>query len=202
MLGILPNLHRSDASRRAAAAHAVHQIRVMLQARAASRRSSVYLITSSTSGEGKTSFAVSLALSSAACGMRTLLIDADIVGRHLTTTLGGEKRIGLHEALAAGTLAGHTLRLRHGLRVLGTGRARAGDASCISSVRLGKLIREARREYDIVLVDSGPILGSLEAAVLANEVDAAVVMVSKGQRHELVRQSMLRLRSLGLCAAG
>ena len=81
LLGVLPDLRESDtAERRSAAARCVHQIRVLLGAWSGRRRSSVYLVTSTTAKEGKTSLTMSLGLSFAASGARTLVIDCDLVG--------------------------------------------------------------------------------------------------------------------------
>src|SRR6185295_9306504 len=98
-----PDLRESDSvEHRAAAARCIHQIRVLLRAWSAGRKSSVYLVTSTTAKEGKTSLTMSLGLSFAASGARTLVIDCDLVGRHFTNALDAGKMRGLHEALEDG----------------------------------------------------------------------------------------------------
>ena len=72
LLGILPDLKNvSDEEQLSAAARCIHQMRVLLRTLANGRPSSIYLITSSTAKEGKTSLTMSLGLSFAASGLRT-----------------------------------------------------------------------------------------------------------------------------------
>ena len=89
----------------------------------------VYLLTSATPGEGKTSFAVSLGLSFAASGSRTLVIDCDLIGQRLTRsfTLAGVP--GLLEALRTGNVRGHARKTATGLWVMPVGTADVLDAS-------------------------------------------------------------------------
>jgi Mrp family chromosome partitioning ATPase/uncharacterized protein involved in exopolysaccharide biosynthesis len=86
MLGMLPELPRdlADPEYAAIAAHAVHQIRGLLQIWGGARNHRVFSITSPISGTGKTSLTLALGVSFAAAKSRTLLIDGDLVGGGLT----------------------------------------------------------------------------------------------------------------------
>jgi hypothetical protein len=53
-----------------------------------------------------------------------------------------------------------------------------------------------------VLLDTGPMLGSIEASVLAQEADGAVMVICRGQHRGLVQKAMRRLRSLGTPVLG
>ena len=68
--------------------------------------------------------------------------------------------------------------------------------------RIAALLKDARRYFHVILVDSGPILGSLEAAVLASQVDGSILTISRGQDRTLVRNAMQRLRSLRTSTTG
>jgi hypothetical protein len=96
LLGILPELKEmaSDGEDVIAAAHSVHQLRVSLQAQSGHDRPRVYLVTSATAGEGKTSLAMSLGLSFAASDLRTLVIDGVIF-----TIVRGQHRVVVQQAL-------------------------------------------------------------------------------------------------------
>src|SRR5439155_21791201 len=91
-------------------------------------------------------------------------IDCDRIGRHLTNALDAGKQVGLREALDQGTIQRVIRRSHGGLCVLTAGNARAHDASVLSSTKMGAMLAEARQYFEVILVDSGPILGSLVAA--------------------------------------
>jgi Mrp family chromosome partitioning ATPase/uncharacterized protein involved in exopolysaccharide biosynthesis len=205
LLGILPELKEmaSDGEDVIAAAHSVHQLRVSLQAQSGHDRPRVYLVTSATAGEGKTSLAMSLGLSFAASDLRTLVIDGDLVGRQLTGACHAEELDGLQEALAGGSLRKLVRKTHGGLYILPTGKsAAAADACKISASGSKQLLTDARRYFEVILIDSGPILGSLEASVLAREVDGVIFTIVRGQHRVVVQQALRRLQSLGAHVIG
>ena len=204
LLGTLPNLENvsADSDEAAAAAHSIHQIRVTLRSQSARDGARVYLVTSAAAGEGKTSATMALALSFAASRERILVIDGDLVGRRFTENLKATELEGFHEALAAGSMNRLVRTMADGVSVLPTGRASMRDACGIPTQKIRLLLEQARQNFDVVLIDSGPILGSVEAAVLAQEVDSVIFMVGRGQQRGLVETSLQRLRMLGVPTAG
>lgn len=205
LLGILPELLRksSDRSEMLAAAYGIHHMRVSLMARMRASGWRSFLLSSAAAAEGKTSLTVSLGLSLATSHLKTLLIDADLIGRHLTDCLGARGRAGLHEALAGSDLDSLVCgsALHTNLLVLPAGNG-SNDACSISAAAFAMLMKRARELYDVVLVDSGPILGSIEAAVVAPEVDGVIFTLAQGQNRRLVEQAMRRVGSLGARVAG
>lgn len=203
LLGILPTLSAAAAAdQRAAAAHCVHQARVLLQSEPAAGRCRTYLVTSASAGEGKTSLAVSLGLSFAASGCRTLLVDCDLVGQRLTRDMRAAAAAGLHEAAAAGSMRGCLTRAAGRLWVLPVGRADPLEGCALSAAAFRKLLDQARRNFDVVIVDSGPVLGSVEAALVAPQVDGVVFAIARGQQQPLVRRSFRQLEQLGATVIG
>jgi len=203
LLGILPELSETgtDRDEMLAAAHSIHQVRVSLQARS-EPGTQTYLITSAAAGEGKTSLTLSLGLSFAVSKQRTLVIDADLVGRHLTAKLDMQGVDGLHEALETGRIESLLQRTDDGLFVLTAGKAAAQHAYAMPASAFRKLLTEARRHFDVILIDSGPILGSVEAAVLAQEVDGVIFAITRGQKQRNVSQAMSRLAALKVKIVG
>jgi Mrp family chromosome partitioning ATPase len=88
------------------------------------------------------------------------------------------------------------------VKILPVGSARPQDAGTLSPAALRRLIADAREAYDVVLLDTGPVLGSLEAAMAAAEADASVLIVSRGDQKSLVMRAMEHLRSVGATMAG
>jgi capsular exopolysaccharide synthesis family protein len=194
MLGVIPDL--LDRQTGADAAHCVHRVRAVLQARAAGHQPRAYLLTSAVAGEGKTSFTSALGLSFAAAGCRTLVIDCDLVGRRLTQCFNARDGRGLVAVLAGAGLIGLAVQRGEGLWVLPAGTETGGESSAISAPAIRRLLAEAKAHFDVVLMDTGPVLGSVEALVAASECDGAILVVARGQDPNLVRRAMKNLESV------
>jgi Mrp family chromosome partitioning ATPase len=202
LLAILPTVSEnlSDLMQASDVAQSIHHLRVLLQAER--KQQNVFMITSACSGEGKTSLAVSLGLSFAASGARTLLIDCDLVGQGITRGFGLQGAPGVREALAKNTARGSVKRMAHGMRLMPAGNADPYTGWTVSPYEIGKLVRDVRPYYEVILIDTGPILGSVEACVVAPEVDGVIMAISRGQQRSLVDRALHQVMSLGAKPAG
>jgi capsular exopolysaccharide synthesis family protein len=206
LLGILPNLpdRLSDPGQASIAAHCVHQIRTMLQINSAmmtDRRA--YSVTSASSGDGKTSLTLALGLSFAASGSRTLLIDSDLVGAGLTARLGMNGPEGILEAMTSGNLLEYVKQTDvSDLAILPVGLAQLHHAGIFSPQAVRRLVNEAKKHYEIILIDTGPILGSIEATPVAAASDGVILTVARGQQRPLVEKALAHLNSIGARVAG
>jgi capsular exopolysaccharide synthesis family protein len=177
-------------------------MRVMLEV-AHRDRAPAYLMTSSAPGEGKTGLTAALALSYALSGSRTLVIDADLMGRGLTSGHNADNEPGLCEALIEGSLSGFVRETTTaGLWLLPAGQTGGDGAARLSAIPVQRLLDEARQSFDVILIDSGPILGSVEASVISQKVDGVVFVVSRGQQRPLVRRALAQLRIVSAKMAG
>ncbi|MEM9418250.1 MAG: AAA family ATPase [Planctomycetota bacterium] len=86
--------------------------------------------------------------------------------------------------------------------VLPIGAAKPQDAGLLSPKAIRNLIARAREEYDIVLLDTGPCLGSLEASMCAAEADATVLIVSRGDSKSMASKARDHLVSVGANVVG
>ncbi|MEM9916271.1 MAG: AAA family ATPase [Planctomycetota bacterium] len=86
--------------------------------------------------------------------------------------------------------------------VLPIGAAKPQDAGLLSPKAIRNLIARAREEYDIVLLDTGPCLGSLEASMAAAEADATVLIVSRGDSKSMAAKARDHLVSVGANVVG
>ncbi len=206
LLGILPDLpdRLSDPEQASIAAHCVHQIRTMLQINTAGtddRR--VFAITSSAPADGKTSLTLALGLSYAACGTRTLLIDCDLIGAGLTTRMNVNVPEGVLEAIAHRTLLEYVRNTDIAdVSILPVGSGQHLHASTLSPAALRRLIEEAKKHFDTILIDTGPVLGSIEASLVACAADAVVLTVSRGQERPLVEKTVEHLHNIKANVAG
>jgi capsular exopolysaccharide synthesis family protein len=203
LLGMLPEVSRnSPGPLRLAAAYAAHHLRVLLSSRATTVVKRTFLVTSAGEGEGKTTVTMALAISFAAAKHRTLVIDGDFVSRRLTRGFNAEQQEGLFESLGHGDIDGQWLNAASNLCILPTGRVDAADACGITAENVRLLLEQAVQHFDVVLIDTGSILGGPESAVLAREVDGVIVTIERGQQQSQVRKAMLRLEALGAMVVG
>ena len=204
LLGILPNLpdRLTDPAQAATAAHCVHQIRTMLQINAGEDHN-VFAITSSSPGDGKTSLTLALGLSFAASGSRTLLIDCDLVGAGLTARLDMAGPDGVLEAMTNRDLLPYVRPTDiSDLSMLPVGQAQAHHAGMFSPAALRRLLNEAKKHFEIILIDSGPVLGSIEATPVCAAADGVILTVSRRQPRSLVEKAIQHLTSIGARFAG
>lgn len=205
LLGILPNLpdRLSDPEQAAIAAHCVHQIRTMLQINGGMEERRVFAVTSASPGDGKTSLTLALGLSYAACGTRTLLIDCDLIGAGLTSRMNVSAAEGVLEAIANRNLLQYVRQTDIAdVALLPVGSAGNLHASTLSPASLRRMIEEAEKHFEIILIDTGPILGSIEASLVTAAADATVLVVARGQQRPMVEKSLSHLAAIGARLAG
>jgi capsular exopolysaccharide synthesis family protein len=205
LLGILPYLpdQMNDPEQAAVAAHCVHQIRTLLQISGAHQDRRVFAITSPTAGDGKTSLSLSLGLSFAASGSETCLIDFDMIGGGLSSSMQAKGDLGLMDALEHGELNGHIRQTAFPrLSILPVGREDAQEVSRLSPELVQRIIDEARRRFDTVIIDTGPILGSIEASLVSAAADGVILTLGRGQSRTQAERAMSHLSHLGATLIG
>lgn len=199
LLGVVPDLEgRSEPGTDAALC--IHHARALLDRRVRTRkdRGRIIAVTSPTAGDGKTTVCCSLATSFAMAKFRTVVVDADFVGRGMTSRLDLERATGLGDVLAGGSVeealsSGGT----PGLSLMPAGREESTPADRLSAADMGPLLDRLARTHDLVLVDTGPVLGSIEATVVVGLADGVLAVVSRGQSAKMFASMRRKLRSLG-----
>src|SRR5581483_4226018 len=152
----------------------------------------VILLTSASSGEGKSVTSLNLAATLAESGSRVLLIDADLRRPTCHYSLGVANRRGLSSFLAGqaelAQVISHIERPR--LDFLPAGPTPPNPAELVGSVRMRDALAQLREEYEFVIIDSPPVVPVTDAVVLSREADG-IVLVVKGHDTplELVRRA-------------
>lgn len=207
VLGAIPL--RKDGSRRpvvvaepnGTSAEAYRRLRSSLRFAAVEHEIASIAVTSSIPGEGKTSTAVNLALTYAEAGLRVLLVDADLRRPMVAQTLGLENAVGLTTMLV-GAVGFEEARIAWGdypLWVLPAGEVPPNPAEMLASLRMAELLRELRSEFDVMIVDTAPLLSVSDATIISQIVDTTIVVadVTKVRLAQLSRslQSLDRGRA-------
>ncbi len=206
LLGILPILPPDvhDEERRAMAAHCVHNIRVLLQLSGEVGGAKVFAVTSPTAGDGKTSLVLSLGLSFAASGSRTCLVDFDTVGTGLSASLDVRGGLGVLDAIRNND-AGPCIRqsgVDPNLFIIPSSRGDDVHVSRVSTSSVRRLLEQLRNQFDAVIIDTGPILGSIEASLAAAQADGVILVIGRGQHHTYVKRAVDRITAVGGRLAG
>jgi protein-tyrosine kinase len=141
------------------------------------------LVTSAGRGDGKSFIASNLALMLAAeAGRRVLLVDADLRKPSVARLFGLAGRAGLPEVL--GGQIGWREAVQpapwHDLGLLASRTRVQGAAEALGTPAMGQFVREARAEYDAVIVDAPPVLPVADSLVLAPLLDAVLLVARAG----------------------
>lgn len=156
------------------------------------------LVTSAQPSEGKTTTSYAIAKSFARVGKRVLLIDADMRRPAIHKIAGIANRTGLSSVLVGETtLADAVVSTElEGLSVLTGGPIAPAPAELLSSPRMAALLEQVDATYDLVVLDSAPILGLADSTELASLVDGVVVVVEADRsRGAQLRGALRRLRA-------
>lgn len=135
-------------------------------------------ITSALPGEGKTTISVCLARTSAAEGLSVVLVDADLRRRGASTLLDYDNEQDLACYLAGEATLEECIQVDpvSGLSVLGNRTVAETAFNPLTEVRVRALFDALREKFDIVIVDTAPILGVAESRILATAADRVLVI--------------------------
>jgi Mrp family chromosome partitioning ATPase/capsular polysaccharide biosynthesis protein len=204
LLGVLPELpaKSSYAELSRIAAYCVHNLRIRLELMAGRNKCPVYMVTSAVAGEGKTSLTLALGCSFASAGKRVLLVDTDLIGKGLSTRLKCSGKPGLLESVQGAGLGPVEFVMRN-VAVLPVGiGGPLGASGSLLGERLNEIVEAARAKFDLIIMDTGPVVASLQTPIVAQAADHVIMTVSNGLQEALSRRSMQILRSVGIQVSG
>lgn len=150
-------------------------------------------VVSGGAGEGKSTTLVNLAYVCAQGGYTTLMIDADLRRPRLHTFFDISNAVGLTNFLTTELMLEDVILQTpiDNLYFMPSGILPADAAGVLNSRRMSELIQDVKQRFDLVLVDSPPILGVSDASVLASEVDLTIIVV---QHRKLPRNMLMRVK--------
>ncbi|RME18314.1 MAG: polysaccharide biosynthesis tyrosine autokinase [Alphaproteobacteria bacterium] len=162
-----------------AAAEAIRNLRTSLVLSNVDHPPQVVMVTSSLPGEGKTSTSIALAQNFVGMGKKVLLIEGDIRRRVFSEYFDFPSREGMLAVLSGKRSLKEAVQHAEtlGADVLIGEKSHVNAADLFSSDRFRKLIEEARAAYDVVIIDTAPVLVVPDARIIAQSVDAVLFSV-------------------------
>jgi len=141
------------------------------------------LVTSSVSGEGKSTTAANLAAAFAVSGVRTILVSADLRRPSVHRYFGLQNAVGVVDAVMPDVPLERLLQANQlpDLRILAAGRIPPNPAEILGSSRFAEVLDTLSAAADLVIIDSPPLLGVADASALASRVDGVLLVVNPAE---------------------
>jgi len=183
ILGVIPREFPDEKLPAATRAHsrrseAYRQVRTNLEFAAEESPPRSYTITSPGQGEGKSTIAANLAVLTSRAGKRVAVVDADLRKPTLASFFNADGSRGLAEVLAGRAQLPDVLQHIAGenITVLASGRSVANPSELLGSQAMEDVLLELQSVFDIVIVDSAPVLAVTDALLVGKHTDGMIVV--------------------------
>ncbi|MDW7712455.1 MAG: polysaccharide biosynthesis tyrosine autokinase [Deferrisomatales bacterium] len=187
-------------------AESLRGIRTAIQLSNVDQPPKTVLVTSSLPREGKSTFCLALGRMAAASGTKTIVVDADLRRPVQAEKLPEARSLHkLEEVLTGASSVRDAVGVdaASGLHVLAAHGKTPAAAELLGSRRMAKLISELAKIYDLVLVDTPPVMGVSDAWPLTRAVDAVLFVVRWAETpRETVRAALRQMEALNIRVNG
>ncbi len=164
-------------------AEAYRTLRTSILLSTAGHPPQVLVFTSAMPQDGKSMTSINLAFVMAKQGKRVLLVDADLRRPSIHKTFGLRPPVGFSNVLSGGAKWQDVVQptMEPTLFLLPSGPLPPHPSELLGSVMMQELIRDWRKEYDHVIIDSPPVLSVTDAVLLSVQADSVTLVVRSGQ---------------------
>jgi len=165
----------------------------------------VAIVTSSLPGEGKTTTTFCLGRSMAMSGAKTIIVDCDLRRRNINRMLDIEPPVGLIEVLQGVATLDEAIFIDKpsGAHFLPLAKSVYTPKDLFGSSAMDRLLAELRARYDIVLLDTAPVIPVSDTRILAPKADVVVFLVQwRRVPRKAVEAAFAMLNSVGADIAG
>lgn len=186
-------------------AEAFRVLRTNMQYVEVDEEQKVIVMTSSLPGEGKTTTAINLALTTAMAGQRVVLVEADLRRPLIAQRLQLDGAVGTTNVLIGKVSLVDALQEygSSGLQVLASGPIPPNPSELLQSHAMEALLTDLRGKFDVIIVDAPPLLPVTDAALVAAQADGAVIVIRHGRTtRDQLQHSIERLEAVDAKALG
>jgi capsular exopolysaccharide synthesis family protein len=159
----------------------------------------VILVTSAQPSEGKSTTSYAIAAGFARIGKRTVLIDMDLRRPSIHRKVNFDNSYGMSNLLTSRDPIETVLMDsdKPNLQFITSGPVPPSPTELIASPRMRELIEELASKFDVVVIDSSPVLGLADAPLMAALADGVLMIVEADRsRRGTLKSSLRRLRSM------
>lgn len=198
-------------------AEAYRTLRTNVQFARMERAGKVLVVTSPTLQEGKTTTIVNLALTMAQSGQRTLLVGANLRRPSIHRFFGIEREPGLANILVGSVQWRDCIRTvadilmgrfemedimaapgLDNLHIIEAGPIPANPSELLSTPAMTAFLRAVRDEYDVVLIDTPPVLPVTDSAIVSAQADGVILVYQAGKVGRLVlKRAKVHVENVG-----
>jgi len=184
---------------------AIQNIRSTLYLENESRHPKTLLVTSALPREGKTTFAAWYASFSASLGQKVILIDSDFERPKIHQMMQVPNDVGLANIFADDLDLKSVIRTdtKSGISFITAGSTEVRGSQLINSAKMQEILDTLSWDYDLIVIDSAPVLALTDAHIIAKLVDSTVFVVQWCRtRHDLAIAAARRLKSIDVTSIG
>lgn len=159
----------------------------------------VLMVSSAGPGEGKSTTITNLAVTFAQSEKKVVLIDADLRKPTAHHTFSISNRWGLSSVVSQQCSLEEAIQVSDipGLDVITSGAIPPNPAEMMGSKRMTAIIAQLREMYDIILIDTPPLLAVTDAQIVAAKSDGVIMVVDQGKvKREIAAKAVKNLESV------
>lgn len=159
----------------------------------------VIMVSSAGPGEGKSTTIANLAVAFSQSDRKVVLIDADMRKPTAHKTFQISNRYGLSSAISQQSTLQEVTQSTDvpNLDVITAGPIPPNPAEMLGSKRMTAMLEELRARYDIILVDTPPLLAVTDAQIVATKSDGAVLVVDQGRvKRQFAQKAIQNLQNV------
>ncbi len=160
-------------------AEAYRILRTNMELKRSLFRATTFAVVSSSAGEGKTTTLINLAYVFAQAGYSTLMVDADLRRPMLARYAEVSREVGLLNYLTGESELRDVIFRTEvpNLYLVPSGPLPSDPSGVLGSYRMENLLKEASKRFDIIFIDSPPILGISDSSLLVSKADATILVL-------------------------
>lgn len=186
------------------AVEALRSLRTYLQFAQLDSENNIVTISGPSSGVGKSFVAANLSAILADSGKKVLLIDADLRKGYLHAYFNSERSPGLSDLISRKAKLKEAVRVySKNLHYIPTGTVPPNPSEVLMSRRFEKILRSASKTYDLILVDTPPVLAVTDPLIVANQAGSTFLVLKAGYHHEKeINEAIKRFDQAGIKVSG